>query len=134
MTRLPDWRARLVAYLGTVVRKPYRPGRHDCALFVAGGVEAMTGVDLAQDWRGYGSLKDGRARLAADGIDDLSALAQRHFAEVPRLFAQEGDIAILRDRRGQEAFGLVQGVFVYCVGKNGLELAPLTSIERAFRV
>ena len=134
MTRLPDWKPRLIAYLATVARRPYRPGRHDCALFVAGGVAAMTGIDLAAEWRGYASLREGRARLAEAGIEDLAGLAARHFAEVPGLFAQEGDVAVLSDRRGQQALGLVQGPCVYGVGRSGLALAPLTAVERAFRV
>lgn len=134
LTRLADWRARLVAYLAAVARAPYRPGRHDCALFVAGAVEAMTGRALVPELHGYKTLKQGRARLADLGIADLSDLAARHFAEVKPILAHEGDIAILRDRRGREALGLVQGVYVYGVGRRGLELAPRAAIERAFRV
>jgi len=58
--RLPDWRPRLVSFVNSVRARPFAYGTHDCALFAAGAVEAMTGVDLAKDWRGaYSSLKEG---------------------------------------------------------------------------
>ena len=135
IARLPDWRARLRAYLEAVARASFRPGAHDCALFVAGGIEAMTGEDLAADWRGsYRSLKAGRAKLAEQGCPDLASLAAARFEEVPAIFAQEGDVAILRDARGDHAFGLVQGALIYVLRKDGLGLVPLTDAERAFRI
>ena len=58
--RLPDWKTHLIAYLADAARKSYQPGVHDCALFSAGAVLAMTGVDLAAGWRGrYTTLTRG---------------------------------------------------------------------------
>ena len=136
LTRLPDWRARLADYLETVARAPFRPGRHDCALFVAGGIRAMTGHDPAAAFRGrYRTLAEGHALLEAEGLD-LVALAESLLPEVPPIMAWPGDVAILRDQAGAPAFGLVQGALIYVLhpGEAGLGLAPLTQAERAFRV
>lgn len=133
MKRLSDWRPRLVAYMNTAARKPFRPGRHDCALFAAGAVEAMTGVDLARGWRGYSSLKSGAKKLAERGYDDHIALAEAHFDEVPTLFAQVGDIAVV-DGDTEDAFGVVQGDQIYVLRRTGLGLMPLTAAKRVFRV
>lgn len=129
MTRFPDWRSRLRDYLETVARRPFKAGQHDCALFVAGGVEAMTGVDPAAEWRGkYRSLKKGRAMAG-----DMVAIAADLLPEVPPIFAQEGDVAVL-DADGEDAFGLVQGPLIYVLRPDGLGLVPLTEAKRAFRV
>lgn len=129
MTRLPDWRSRLRDYLEAVARRPFKPGVHDCALFVAGGVEAMTGVDPAAEWRGkYRSLKKGRAM-----VGDMVALAADLLPEVPPIFAQEGDVAVI-DAGGEHAFGLVQGSLVYVLRPEGLGFVSLTDVKRAFRV
>lgn len=134
MTRLPDWRPRLVAYLEDAARRPFRPGRHDCALFAAGAVAAQTGADPARGWRSrYRSLRRGRAALREAGFEDLAALAAHHLPEIPPIMAREGDIALLREA-GELAFGVVQGPMIYVLRPDGLGLVPLTQAERAFRV
>jgi len=84
MTRLPNWKKRLTAYLAEVVDRPFKPGQHDCALFVAGAVQAMTGDDLAKGWRGYRSLTAGRRALAKRGYSDQVALAASMLPRSPR--------------------------------------------------
>lgn len=135
MTRRKDWQARLRAYLIAMARRRFRPGSHDCALFVAGAIREMTGEDLGKKWRGsYRSLAKGRAALSEAGYDDLASLAAEHLPEVTPIFAQPGDVAILRDAEGQEAMGLVQGAGIYVLRPDGLGAVPLTAAERAFRV
>ena len=48
--RTPYWRSALAAYIAETMRKPFAWGLHDCALFAAGAVEAMTGNDPAADY------------------------------------------------------------------------------------
>ena len=73
--RTNTWAADLTAYLASVADRPLVPGEHDCALFAAGAVEAMTGVDLAAEWRGtYESLPKGMRRLKSAGHRDLASL------------------------------------------------------------
>lgn len=133
--RLPDWRPRLVAYLSAHARAAFRPGVHDCALFVAGAVEAMTGTDLAAEWRGgYRSLSAGRDQLRSAGFDSPAGLAAALFEAVPPILAREGDIAVLRGDDGQDALGLVQGALIYVLRPDGLGLVPLTEAVVAYRV
>src|SRR5262245_5537021 len=33
--------------------RPHEYGKNDCAIFAADGIKAMTGVDIAEDFRGY---------------------------------------------------------------------------------
>lgn len=134
MTRLPDWRTRLVAYLARVSRLALVYGSHDCALFWAGAVEAMTGHDLAARWVGrYHTRAGGLRLLQAAGYDDQVALAASLFEEVPPAFLQPGDLATLQGTDGI-ACGVVQGEGIYVLTPTGQALMPLTSAIRGFRV
>lgn len=87
-----DYRTRLAAYVASVAGQPFRPRKHDCALFAAGAVEAMTGVDHARGLRGYRTLEKGRAKLAEKGFADHVAYAASLYDEVPPLKARVGDV------------------------------------------
>jgi len=132
--RNADWRVALVSYLHEVRRKPFAFGRHDCTLFAADAVLAMTGRDLAAKWRGkYRSLSEGMALLRAAGHDSNTALAASLFDECPVAMAQPGDIAVIATEHG-DALGIVQGEAIYTVGPKGLSISPLLTAHRAFRV
>lgn len=133
--RRRDWQARLTAYLSLAAREPYAVGRHDCALFAAGAVEAITGHDPAGQWRGNYSTKAGGLRLlkAAGYADHLEATAS-HLPEIAPAFAAPGDIAILQESPdGQLALGVVQGEVIYVLRDDGLGLLPRSTMTRAFR-
>jgi hypothetical protein len=66
LQRLPDWQTRLVTHLGEVKALRFDPATHHCALFVADCVEAMTGVDLAAQWRSL-TLQQGLRALRKAG-------------------------------------------------------------------
>lgn len=133
MSRRADWRRQLMAYLAAAAGRKFRPGRHDCALFVAGAVEAMTDVDHARGFRGYRTLAEGQRKLAQKGHDDHVALAASRFEEVPPLMARPGDVAVV-PVEGGAALGIVQGASIYLVGPDGFGTVPLTAADRAFRV
>lgn len=133
MNRLPDWRSRFDAYLNAAARTKFRPGRHDCALFAAGAVEAMTGQDFARGWRGYTSLKAGQSKLESEGFADHIALAASLLPEIEPIFARVGDIAVV-DGDTENAFGVVQGSKIFVLKRSGLGSVPLLMGKRAFRV
>lgn len=132
VARLPDWQARLVAYLGRIQSTPFDAATHHCALFAAGAVEAMTGRDLAAPWRGL-TLTQGMAALRQAGFADHVDLVASHLDEVPVAFAQPGDVAALSTPDGL-ALGIVQGAAIYILRPEGLGLSPLLSASRMFRV
>ena len=130
ITRLADWRPRLVAYLEEVRARPFGYGSHDCALFAAGAVMAMTGTDLASDYRGrYGSLKEG---LKLAGTSHLRILRQ-HFEEVPTAFAGVGDLAMIGEI-GFPALGIFEGEHILVLREDGLGLMPRAAATQAWRV
>lgn len=129
------WRENLYAYLCDAARKPMRPSVQDCAVFPAGAVEAMTGVDLAADFRGqYKTFDEGKALLRERGFESHIELVAQHFPEIAPLTAQVGDLAVVVGDEGEDALGVVQGGGVYVVQLRGLGNLPLAEAKKAFRV
>jgi len=107
MIRHPDWQKRLIAYLAQVRSLPFKTGKHDCTLFSAGCVAAMTGVDMARGLRGYRTPREGAKMLAAKGYADHVALIADQLEECPPLMAQAGDVAVIEPVSGLSV-GIVQ--------------------------
>jgi hypothetical protein len=121
----------LITYAAEAGARPFRPGRHDCALFAAGWVKQVIGQDHARGWRStYRSLKRGQQLLEEAGFANHVALAAAHLPEIPPAFAQLGDLAVLDD----QAFGIVAGEMIYCLKPQGLGLVPRGTMRHAFAV
>ncbi len=134
MERLPDWRVRLAEWLEEVRNQPFAQGRHDCALFAAGAVRAVTGTDLAEVYRGrYRTTRGGLRILRKAGFDDHVALALHHFARQPIALVREGDLVVSDTDQGP-GFGVVQGAAAYVLGQNGLALMALSQARLALKV
>lgn len=134
LIRLSDWRMRLQAYLQEVARTPFEPGKNDCALFLAGGVNAICGVDFAADYRGrYTTITGGLRVLRKHGHEDHIALAKEHLTEKPVAFANVGDGAVVVDGN-EPALGIVQGPSVFVLTEGGLGHVPLTSASTVLEV
>jgi hypothetical protein len=132
--RAPDWRRKLELYVAAAASRRFDFGEHDCAMFAAGAVAAMTGADPAAPYRGrYGTLNEGLELLRAAGFGDHLDMADSLFEEIPVARARPGDLAAVAAGEG-DALGVVQGEHVYLVGPGGLRLVPLTDASRAWRV
>lgn len=108
IARLSNWEQLLNDYLATVRTKPLTPGEHDGALFAAGAVEAMTGVDLAARFRNsYATCKDGLEEVRKAGHANLAALLDDLLPRVPKSMAQRGDVIMLKDKNLGVCFGSV---------------------------
>jgi hypothetical protein len=133
--RKADWKIRLISYLGESARKPFEPGTHDCALFAAGAVKAMTGQDFAKRYRGrYNTLKGGFKALQKAGYADHITLAASVLEEIPVSFAGPGDLAVI-DTPDGPALGVVQGEGIYFLTMDDrMGLRPMAEAIRAFKV
>lgn len=88
--RFDDWGPRLSMYLREASRQPFGYGASDCALFAAGAVQAITGRDLAAEYRGkYTTYPEGLALTGAkrlskfvDGLLPLTTAAHAHRGDV----------------------------------------------------
>ena len=129
LTPLPPrpagWHGRLYAWLLSIAGQPHVYGRHDCALFIAGGVQAMHGVDLAETWRGrYTTWRGGLRILRSAGYRDHLDLLARHARPVPPGAAQIGDVAVV-DTPDHPALGFVTGGQIQMLRSDGLVSLPL---------
>lgn len=133
ITRLPDWRPRLDAWIAAAQGQVFVYGVQDCALFAAGAVEAMTGIDLAAEWRGrYASEAEGRALVGGDHV----ALARSLLPARPSVLdATIGDVAIVEAPRGRQALAIVGGEHILGLHPVvGLTRAPLTDARAVLAV
>ena len=146
LIRRPDWRGRLRAYASAAARRPFAYGQHDCALFAAGAIAAMTGQDPAADWRRrYTTLRGGLRVIRKSGHADHVAAVAACFTEIPSAFAQVGDLAVVPADTvpsldpaaprpiSDLALGVVAGAHVWVLRPEGLGTVPLTMALRAFR-
>lgn len=135
MTRYPNWAVRLDAFLRENARRPFRYGDWDCCLFVASAIEAITGVDVAVEFRGRYASRD-EARQIAGSVEAAAVrvAAQFDLRAIGACFAQRGDISLVR-RGGDASLGLIglDGDLVVAGGR-GLVKIGRGLAKRAWRV
>lgn len=136
LTRLPDWDRRLAATLTDHIRTPSEWGKMDCILRAADAVMAVTGTDLAEDYRGKYSNEIGAAKLLKKlKCENVEQLIQKYFEPVGRLKAQRGDLVTVEDD-GVIAVGYVTEYGVAVSSPTGTSFRPQTSptIRSAYKV
>lgn len=128
--RLPNWQTRLAAYVRQRSSQPLVWGVHDCALFAAGAVAAVTGryVPLPA----YIGARQGLRTLRALG--GLRAIATRELGDpIPAQRAGVGDVVLVATGK-REALALCNGVTALGPGPDGLVAVPLRHAVMAWRV
>jgi hypothetical protein len=123
-------------------KTPFAWGTNDCALFAADGVRAITGVDIAADFRGKytdeaSALQAIKTVCGGSTIADAAAYcAAKHglIEWAKPLFAKRGDLVVVRNGDGRVIAGLVHlnGRHVVSVGERGLVWLPVTNIIRSW--
>ena len=143
MKRYEDWELLLHNFVEARVGEPFTWGANDCALFVCDGVAAMTGSDMAAEFRGQytdeATAQAAMQRIAGGAtIEDVAVYVthKEGLAELPNVrFAQRGDIVLFDSAIGP-ALGLVylDGVHAVFVGEAGLRKMAVLDCRRAWRV
>jgi hypothetical protein len=127
MQRLPHWQLHLDALLCSRLHAAFDWGTFDCCLFAADCVLAVTGVDPAEQYRGYRGARAGLRVLERAGGVGLVATRALGF---PRRMdtARVGDIVLVpADTRDREALAVVIAPGVATLpGPRGLVHAPLS--------
>lgn len=133
MTRFRDWQSRLAALVGARLQQPFEWGVHDCALFAADAVKAVTGVDPAAELRGTYSTAAGAARVLSErgGLDAIATAALGQ----PRapLMARPGDVGLVLND-GRECLGVCTGSTWHVPGQSGLVALPLADAVSSWKV
>lgn len=129
-TRLSTWENNLAEYISAKRHQPFEYGSNDCANFVAGAVEAMTGEDPMPEFRGQYDTEFGSLRALKEiGEGDLEATVDAKFQEIDVGLAQRGDIAFF-----DGSIGVVMGSFAWFVSDDGLERVPRSMWDKAWSV
>ena len=118
--RLLDWNERLQALVQERTKAPFVWGQHDCSLWAADCILALTGEDLACSYRGkYTSAKSALRLIKASGpfrqpvdIFDFVLGERRH-----RAMAKLGDIVALEGSDVVPGMGMAMGL---CYGAHSL--------------
>lgn len=134
LVRLPHWRSALSRCIEEALQRPFEWGRHDCALFAADAVLAMTGVDPAEVWRGrYSTPRGAITVLRRGGHDDHIAVAAGYLPEVHPSRAAMGDIMEVETPEGA-ALGVLTGAVIAVPGAASLGFMSRVVGRRAFHV
>lgn len=125
--RLENWPRRLGEYLEKMQNVPFEWGKNDCALFVGGAVEAVTGEPFNASYAGSYSDEQGAAEVIAKG-KGLFGIFTSHLGQAhtnPRL-AGRGDVVLMR--LPQLTAGVVDasGTKIAAVGPQGMVRLPLS--------
>lgn len=130
MSRLPDWEARLSAYLSAPGRDCFVWGQSDCALFSCGAIEAMTGKHPFPEFIGAYSDRKGAARALRDlGMGTLHRTFGSRFQSIENSFAKRGDIVWAHD-----ALGVCIGSFALFLGDEGFIRVPRADFADAWSI
>jgi len=125
--RLPGWPERLADIIDAHRDTPFAWGTHDCCLFAAAVVAALTGHDPAAGYRGaYATEAEAEALIGPGGLPGFLA-QQAAAAGLPQLphpsQAQRGDLALVTVGN-TPLLGVVLGDLVAAPGTDGLAFVP----------
>lgn len=143
LIRKHDWQSQFHKFLDARAAQPFAWGSNDCCLFTADAIEAITGTDLAADFRGkytdQASAMAAIKTIAGGSTPEDAAVyvaKQHQLIELPSAkFAQRGDMVVL-DSDGGTAVGIVylNGLDSIFVGPDGLRRVKTAQCRRAWRI
>lgn len=132
--RLHDWQLRYAKECNKWRDAPFKWGEHDCCLWAANIVLALTGQDFANDLRFSYDSALGAAKVL-ERLGGVEAIATAALGEpVPVLMAGVGDIVCI-DQEGRRSLAVCNGTNVLAVAAaGGLAVLPLTDAVLLWKV
>ncbi len=131
--RLRDWPERLAALFAAREAQPFEWGVHDCCLFAADAVLAVTGHDPAADLRGMYSTETGAARVLRR-YGGVAGVAIAHAGRVvPVALAQPGDVGLSQHDPERPALAVWGGAAWHAAAPLGVVVVPAGAVVRAWR-
>lgn len=161
MRRKQTWPEDLHAFFEARKGEPFAWGKNDCCIFTADAIAAMTGVDVAAEYRAMSYTTEAAAFAAlhtvtgGTTVEDAANYAARKYGikELPSvLFAQRGDLVLFAHAAGadgdlqeappaagsqsQLALGIVyhNGRHALFVTPHGLARVAVKNCARAWRI
>lgn len=131
--RLRDWPDRLAALFAARAAEPFAWGRHDCCLFAADAVLAVTGHDPAADLRGAYTTAAGAARVLEPFGGVAGVAIARAGRVVPVALAQPGDVGLSHQDPARPTLAVWGGGAWHAAGAVGVVVVPTETVVRAWR-
>jgi hypothetical protein len=131
MSRKENWPSFLFEEIEKARKAPFSWAEHNCALWSADVVLAMTGVDYAAEFRA--KVKTEKSALRFLKKKSLKAIVSDRLQEIPLKMAQRGDV-VLMTSNGLEALGICLGELAAFITKDGLTFYPIDRAVCAWRV
>jgi hypothetical protein len=120
-----DWLRRLRSEIESAESRSFAWGDHDCCLFAARCVDAMTGSSLEAQWRSEYHDHRSALRLLHDEGGLESAVTRRLGPPIRWVNAQRGDLCLMETPDGIGSLGVCVGAQVACVAAdNGVQYLP----------
>ena len=120
--RYPDWPERLNKYILECQGREYELGKFDCAIFVCGAVEAMTGEDKL--FPKYSTAEEAKKFMDQKPMTEWLAT---QFEPCHPAVARRGDIGVY-----ENACGIVIGKHTILIG-DPWSMVKTLDLEAAFR-
>ena len=141
MERRENWEHFLSEFIFKRKDSSFKYGQNDCCLFVADAVEKITGVDIAEEFRGQYTTKAEAYKLlmnfSGGAVEETFKTLSRQygFHEISPNYAGRGDIVLVEGEMG-DAVGIVDmtGEQVAIPARKGLISFPMIAIRKAWRV
>lgn len=133
MPRLRNWPSRFAALVDLARDLPFAWGSHDCCLWAASAVLALTGTDPAQPWR-HGYLNERGAMRILNSIGGLEGAGALCGVPIDIGLAAIGDVGLVRWPDGTRSLGVRGAGLWMCAGDAGLVHLPLDAAEMAWGV
>jgi len=131
--RLRNWPSRFAELVDSSRARPFEWGAHDCCLWAASAVDAITGRDPGAQWRG--AYTDARGALdLLEGIGDLEGAGALTGKPIPIGNAFVGDVGLVTWPDGTESLAVCSGHDWMCAGDAGLIRLPIDAARAAWGV
>lgn len=118
--RLQNWQIHFEKFIADNRKAPFVWGKHDCCLFAANSVLAITGIDYAKDFRNSYDSAISAAKLIAEfgGLDGVASKLL-NAQPVPVGYADVGDV-LLASQEGRGLLAVCNGSTMLAPGLDGL--------------
>lgn len=133
--RKETWDIELFSLIKSRRNTPFEWGKHDCTLFVADCILAMTGVDPAKEYRNY-STEQG-AMLIVGKFGSLEKLVDSMLSRVDVKLAQRGDVVMIESLpgvTGKAALGICLGQSIVAASPSGIKTRDMSDAIHAWGV
>lgn len=137
MKRFSDWSTRLREFEESRSPVPFQWGVNDCCLYACDAIQAITGIDPAESFRGYTTEAEANEKIAVYGsLEKLteSICDECGFSEVPVKFAKRGDVALCEWQGKQFVCVLGTSSHPHGPGERGVVAYPRGCMKRAWSI